>query len=649
MRDACYGSGRHYHAAKLEDFRVQMRQFPWVLALALVLTGCGPRQTQPMTAFEGRLADWAREILADSPETASQTGVTADAAGGVYTDRLDDRSALAVEARRSAAIRRYAELRALDAQGLDQDEALTHAILSDQFAAAAAGADFNYGAFSPLGGISPYVLNQMDSAFITLPTFLDDRHAVTDAQSAEAYLTRLRAVADAIDQETQRARADAALGVRPPGFIMDTVAAMLEAVLRDPPVAQIYVTGFRRKLDALAAREQDPQRRAAIERDNLVLAARAEAIVRDHVLPAHQRALAFVRADRSNASDAPSVARLPRGEDFYAAALKIETTTDLSPAEIHRIGLTRVASLNRELDVALRRLGLTEGPIGQRLSQLTADPRYQYENSDAGRAQLIADVQARVSRMRERAPQWFGRLPRAPLEVRRVPTFAEAGSPGAYYNPPSLDGSQPGVYFINMRSLAEMTRIDLPTQDFHEAVPGHHFQIALALELTDSPLLRRLISFNAFAEGWALYAEQLADEQGFYENDPAGRVGYLRWQLWRAARLVVDTGLHAQNWSRQRAIDYLIQTTGDVPALIATEVDRYIVWPGQACGYELGRREIARLREAAQTELGPDFDLRGFHDAVLLKGEVPLPVLETLVRDWIPEQRRLAERERRRR
>ncbi|MGQ0532729.1 MAG: DUF885 domain-containing protein [Caulobacteraceae bacterium] len=630
----------------------EMRPFRWAFALALGLTlaaACGPRQARPMTAFEGKLGDWAREILADSPETASQAGVSADAAGGIYTDRLDDRSALAVEARRSAALRRYAELRALDASRLDDADALTHAVLSDQFANAAEGAAFNYGSFSSLGGSQPYVLNQMDSAFITLPTFLDDRHAVTDAQSAEAYLTRLRSVAVAIDQETERARADAALGIRPPGFIMDTVASMLEGVLRDPPSAQIYVTSFRRKLDAIAAREQNPQRRAAIERDNSVLAARAEAIVRDHVLPAHQRALAFVRVDRAHADDAASVSRLPRGAEFYAAALKIETTTDLTPDQIHRTGRTRVEALNRELDIALRRLGFTEGPVGQRLSQLTADPRYQYEDSDAGRAQLIADVQRRVNRVLERAPQWFGRLPQARLEVRRVPAFAEAGSPGAYYNPPSLDGSQPGVYFINMRSLAEMTRIDLPTQDYHEAVPGHHFQIALAQELTDTPLLRRLISFNAYSEGWALYAEQLADEQGFYEGDPVGRIGYLRWQLWRAARLVVDTGLHAQNWTRQQAIDYLLQTTGDVPAVIATEVDRYIVWPGQACGYELGRREIVRLREAAQTELGPDFDLRGFHDAVLLHGEAPLPVLDTLVRDWIPEQRRLAERERRRR
>jgi uncharacterized protein (DUF885 family) len=297
----------------------------------------------------------------------------------------------------------------------------------------------------------------------------------------------------------------------------------------------------------------------------------------------------------------------------------------------------------------LRRVGLTEGPVGQRLSQLTADPRYAYPETDEGRAQLIADVEARVARVMARAPQWFGALPQASLEVRRVPEFAEAGSPGAYYYPPALDGSTPGIYYINLRSLSEMTRIDLPTQDFHEAVPGHHFQTALAQEQTDTPLLRRLIIFNAYSEGWGLYAEELADEQGLHEGDPIGRIGYLRWQLWRAARLVVDTGLHAQNWSRQRAIEYMSATTGDAPGVVITEVDRYIVWPGQACGYEIGRREISRLREHARNVLGADFDLRGFHDAVLLSGETPLSVLDQVVRDWIPEQRRAAERERRRR
>lgn len=622
-----------------------MKPMHW--ALALILTGlaaCGPRQAAPLTAFDGRLNDWARELLADSPELAAQAGVSEADAGGAYNARLDDRSSRAFEARRSAALRRFTELRGLDTASIRDEDRLTYEILEAQFTNTAEAAAFDFGNFSALGGIQPYVLNQLDSAFITLPSFLDERHPVANRADAEAYLSRLRAVADAIDQETERARADAQEGVRPPGFIMDTVAQMLQGVLQQPAMAQPYITSFRRKLDALTAAAPEAQR-PELERRHLALLARAELIMRDNVLPAHARQLAFVRADRANASDAPSVSRLPRGGEFYAAALRVETTTNLTPDEIHTIGLQRVAALTQQLDIALRRVGQTQGPVGARLTQMTADPRYAYEDSDEGRAQLIADVQTRVSRVMERAPQWFGRLPRAPMEVRRVPVFAEAGAPGAYYSPPSLDGAQPGVYYINLRNLGEMTRIDLPTQDFHEAVPGHHFQIALAQEITDAPLLTRLISFNAYSEGWGLYAEELADELGFYDSDPVGRIGYLRWQLWRAARLVVDTGLHAKDWSRQQAIDYLLQTTGDAPGVIATEVDRYIVWPGQACSYELGRREISRLRELARNELGPDFDLRGFHDTVLLHGEVPLSVLEGLVREWIPEQRRTGRRD----
>lgn len=613
-----------------------------------VLAACGPQRPPPVGAFEGRLSDWTRQILQDSPELASQAGVTEAEAGGRYANRLDDRSTLAGETRRAAAIRRYAELRAINHTTLSAEDQFTYAVLDAQFERAADGAVFPYGNFTPLGGVSPYVLNQMDSAFLTLPSFLAERQPVQTPQDAEDYLARLGEVAAALDQETQRARDDAALGVRPPQFIMDETVSLLESTLSLSPQAQPYFTDFSAKLTALAQAERDPARRQEIEQRNLRYLARAEQIIRDSIIPAHQRAALFLRGDRQNAVDVAGVSHLPQGQDYYLAALHIETTTSLTPDQIHEIGLARVTELSRELDVALRRVGLTQGTVGQRLSQMTADPRYQYPATDEGRAELMRDVQTRISAVLQRAPQWFGRLPTARLEVRRVPVLAEASQPGAYYSPPSLDGRQPGIYYINLRDLAEMTRIDLPTQDFHEAVPGHHFQIALAQEQTGMPLLRRLMSFNAYSEGWALYAEQLADENGFYDGDPVGRIGYLRWQLWRAARLVVDTGLHAKNWDRQQAIDYLVATTGDAPGVIATEVDRYVTWPGQACGYELGRREIARLREMARNELGPDFDLRGFHDTVLLHGEVPLESLDGLVQDWIPQQRRLAERERRR-
>lgn len=618
-------------------------------ALGLALLACGGRNAPPVSAFQGRVSDWTREILADDPELAAQAGAAPEQAGGPYQHRLNDRSAAAVDARRGAALRRLSELRALDASRLEADETLTHDVLASQFEAAAAAATFEYGDFSQLGGVRPYVLNQLDAAFITLPEFLERRHPVASLDDARDYLRRLEAVAASIDAETERALADAGLGVRPPTFIIDATLAQLDQIAATPALQQTYVTNLRTKLAALVAAEAEGQARETMNARALSLEAQAEIIVRDRIIPAHQRAAAALRQIRINATDEAGVWRLPNGADYYAAALRIATTTALSPDEIHRIGTNRVEALSEQLDIALRRVGLTEGPVGARLAQLTADPRHAYEDSDAGRAQLIADVQARIDRVMAQAPQWFAALPQAPLEVRRVPPEQEAGQPGASYSSPSLDGATPGVYYINLRNLGEMTRIDLPTQDYHEAVPGHHFQVALVQEQADTPLLRRVITFDAYGEGWGLYAEEFADEVGLFDGDAIGRIGYLRWQLWRAARLVVDTGLHAQRWSRQQAIDYLIAVTGDAPGTIATEVDRYVAWPGQACSYEIGRRELARLREHARTQLGPDFDLRAFHDVVLLNGETPLPVLAQLVEDWIPEQRRLAERERRRR
>ncbi|MBL8548540.1 MAG: DUF885 domain-containing protein [Hyphomonadaceae bacterium] len=615
---------------------VRTRWMSALLALALVACGGGD-QKAPVSAFSGRVQDWTAEILRDSPELAARAGVS-EAIAGSYRDRLSDRSIAADELRRTAALRRLVEIRGFDRAALSPAEARTYSILASQFADAAAVADFRYGDFHPLDGARPYVLDQQESAFIELPDFLDVRHPIANLADAEAYLRRLQATAVAIDAETARARRDAGDGTVPPDFIIDRTLALLDQGIAAPVGARVYLTSLRRKLDALWPAPAEGQPLSADRRRANALYQRAEQIVGGRIVPAEQRAAAYLRSLRAQASHDAGVWRLPDGAAYYAALLRFNTTTALTPDQIHAIGLNRVRSLNADADIALRRIGLTEGSVGQRLAQLTADPRYAYPDTDEGRAQLIADARARIDAIMSRANQWFGRLPRAKLDVRRVPRAAEAASAGAYYEAPSLDGSQPGVYYINLRSLSEMTRIDLPTQDFHEGAPGHHFQTALAQEQTELPLLRRLMSFPAYSEGWALYAEQLADENGLYENDHIGRIGYLRWQLWRAARLVVDTGLHAKRWSREQAIEYLAATTGDALPVIVTEVERYAASPGQACAYELGRREIARLRDEARRARGTAFELRAFHDVVLLSGEVPLPVLDEIVTGWVAQR-----------
>lgn len=611
-----------------------------VFALSLALVACSPPARDPApNAFDGAVADWTREILAESPELATARAAPESAAGR-YRDRLDDRSPEAEERRRTAAIRREVELRAFRAGDLSPEQQLTHAVLRAQFANAAALAEYEFGTLDPLGGHAPYVLDQQASAFLTLPDFFDSRVTIEDLGDADDYLARLRQVAPALDGETQRSRNDADAGIIPPDFIIDRTLQLIERIISTPLQQQVYLAAFRRKLDAVApppapATQPSPERRRAEALYTL-----AEAVVRDRIIPAHQRAAIWLRALRARAPHEAGVWRLPGGAAYYRAALRAQTTTDLSPEEIHRIGLARVAELTAETDRALRSLGLTEGTVGQRLSILTRDPRHQYPNTEEGRAALLADIQARVDAIMRRAPDWFDSLPRARLEVRRVPAVNEASSSGAYYEAPALDGSLPGVYYVNLRNMAEMTKIDVPTQDYHEAVPGHHFQIALAQEREGLPLLRRLMGFNAYAEGWGLYAEQLVDENNLYADDPIGRIGFLRWQLWRAARLVVDTGIHAKRWSREQAIDYIVATTGDAPGVAVSEVERYVAWPGQACGYELGRREIVRLREQARRALGRRFDLASFHDVVLLGGEVPLTVLAAEIESWIARRAR---------
>ncbi|MDX2233941.1 MAG: DUF885 domain-containing protein [Hyphomonadaceae bacterium] len=617
------------------------------LSVVLFLVACGPKAPAPTDAFDGFVADATRDLVADSPELATRAGLSADIAGAGFAARLDDRSREAVERRRATALRLDAQMRGFDAAEMTPEQAVTHAVLTRQFADAAGGARFSYGRFD-IEGFSPYVLNQLDSAFLTLPDFLDARHRIDSLRDAVDYVARLRAAADAIDAETERARADAAAGVIPPDFVIDRTLAALDAMNAAPPAAWTYVTALQRKLEALtgplAPPPPDAKTPPAPPSQDVVraraLLAQAERIVATQILPAHLRAAAFLRSVRPRAVHDAGVMRLPDGAAFYAAALAQQTTTALQPDRIHALGLERVAALTAELDGALRAQALTEGTPGARLAALTADPLFQYPDSDEGRAQLLADVEARIARVMTVAVNQFGVLPKAKLEVRRVPVPLEAAQSGAYYEAPSLDGTQPGVYYINLRSLAEMTKIDLPTQDYHEGAPGHHFQIALAQEQDGLPLIRRLTGATAYAEGWGLYAEQVADEMGLYETDPIGRIGYLRWQLWRAARLVVDTGLHAKGWSREEAIAYLIAVTGDAPGVAASEVERYAVWPGQACSYEIGRLEIERLREKARRALGTKFELKGFHDVVLLNGAVPLPVLETLVDGWIAREGR---------
>jgi uncharacterized protein (DUF885 family) len=324
--------------------------------------------------------------------------------------------------------------------------------------------------------------------------------------------------------------------------------------------------------------------------------------------------------------------RLPDGEAIYAEALHQATTTNFTPAEVHQMGLDQVADISRQLDTILKSQGYGSGTVGERLAALNREPSQLYADSDASRAALLAYLNGLVKDMYTRLPRAFETLPNQPLEIRRVPVNIQDGASNGYYYPAALDGSRPAIYFINLKNMADWPKFSLPTLSYHEGVPGHHLQISIAQESKDIPMLRKIGFFSAYSEGWALYAEQLADELGAYATDPLGRAGYLQSFLFRAARLVVDTGINARRWSREQATEYMVSTTGYSRPRSQREIERYCTSIGQACSYKVGHTAWIRAREEAKKTLGPKFDLKRFHE-VLREGAMPLSILERRIRE----------------
>jgi uncharacterized protein (DUF885 family) len=366
-------------------------------------------------------------------------------------------------------------------------------------------------------------------------------------------------------------------------------------------------------------------------------AKQAEQIARDKVRPALNRQFDELTADRQHATGDAGVWKLPDGDAYYAWALSAGTTTHMTPDEIHQMGQEQLQQLQGEMDGILRSLGLTQGTVGDRMSALASDKKYQFPEGDPGRAQILAYLEGRIADMRTRLPRAFATLVSGRLEIKRLPPEVEPGAPGAYGGPGTIDGKVPGRFWINLHTTDRHTRFSLPTLAYHESIPGHVWQGEYTFKL---PLARSLLAFNAYTEGWALYAEQLADELGVYKDDPVGRLGYLQSIAFRACRLVVDTGLHSKHWTRQKAIEWFATSNGSGLEEVTSEVDRYCAWPGQACGYKVGHSEINRLRTQARSELGNRFDLRLFDDAVVKGGDVPLVVLARNIDAFIKKQPR---------
>ncbi len=572
-----------------------------------------------LTAVIDRIA---QEQLLSSPELLTMLGMD-KGPGAAMKSRLDDRSQAKMDADKAKFLASMTALNAVDREALSPRFKVYHDTVKFFGDKAVEGYNFPYGGgFFP----SPYTVSQLGGAYQSVPDFLDNQHSIDTAEDAEAYLSRLSALATAFDQETARMQAEFGVGAVPPDFVIQRATGQMGTILNADPATLTLVASV--------------VRRTAEKGLPGAWGERALAIVNGEVLPALTRQRDALAAQLPTASHDAGCWRLPNGEAYYDYGLKFYTTSSLNGQEIHDMGLEQVAELSARADVLLRAQGLTQGTVGERIASIASHvPGQVYPNTDAAKEQLLADLNAQMATVMARMPEYFGRLPSSACDIRRVPKEIEAGAPGGYYQSPSLDGSRPGAYYINLRDTAEWPRFTLPTLTYHEAVPGHHFQIALQQEKADTPLLLKVLGFSAYSEGWGLYSEQLADEIGMYENDPWGRIGCLQSLMFRAARLVVDSGLHHKRWSREQGIRYMVETLGDQESSIATEVERYAVWPGQASSYKVGHTTWVRLREEAKATLGDRFDIKGFHDTGLDAGGVPLTVLERVIGDWVASRR----------
>jgi uncharacterized protein (DUF885 family) len=479
---------------------------------------------------------------------------------------------------------------------------------------------------TPFGGFEgypiPYTLTQLTGSYQDVPDFLDSTHPVQTTADAEAYLARMTAMAENIDHEVARSRAEAAMGVIPQSFIIAKTLTQTRAAHAD---------AGRHNESGMAATLARKAQAAGLSGD---WRARAGAVAAGPIAMALSRQIALLEELAPRSGTEAGVSRLPQGREFYQTCLRYHTSTALTPEEAHQRGLEEVRDYESRLDPLLRAQGLSTGSVGARLTALSQRPDQLWPNTDEGRAAMLEFCNRTNDAVRPLLARWFNNPPAAPLEIRRVPPAIEVGAPRGYAQRGSLDGSRPGAFYINLRDTTVWPRFAIPTFVYHEGIPGHVYQGAVVLGSRTIPLLHRTMGTAAYGEGWALYAEQVADEMGLYDSEPLGRIGYLQAALYRAVRVVVDTGMHALGWSRERALAYMIDTSGLAPGAAENEIDRYIVWPGQATSYKLGHSEIVRARTAAQASMGARFDIKGFHDVVLNDGSVPLEVLARNVAAW---------------
>ena len=472
-----------------------------------------------------------------------------------------------------------------------------------------------------------FPVNQMFGIQNGFPSFMESTHQVHSVRDAQDYVSRLNAVGTQFDQVLEGLRHRQELGIHPPQFVITKVLEEMRNFVDTPAEENILMVALMDKMKE-AGLPEDEQKRIALE---------AREAIEITAYPAYGRLIDYFEALDVEVEGNYGAWSLPDGDEYYRLALRLFTTTDYTPEFIHQMGLAEIDRIQAEILAILESEGWeVSSGFSAAIEEMSENPMFYYSDSGEGRDQILADYQAMIDEISEGLEPYFDVMPESGVEVQRVPEFKQKTSPGGYYNPPAMDGSRPGVFYANLYDIKATPKYSMRTLAYHEAIPGHHFQLAIQQQQDDLPFFRRLVPFTAYAEGWALYAEQLAWELGF-QQDPYDNIGRLQAELFRAVRLVVDTGIHAMRWSREEAIDYMLANTGMPESDVVAEIERYFIIPGQATAYKVGMSKILELRELARTELGDKFDIRDFHNVVLTNGSVPLDILEELVRQYIAD------------
>lgn len=603
------------------------RVFGWlgiaIVSLLLIVTALGLHTwyAKPLSVNWFYTKVFAGFAL-DNPELLTQLRILEQVGLRGHNAKLSDSSPAETERQFAKLKANYETLKRYDSSGYSGQDRLSYDVLEYFLGIQVRGEPWKY---------HNYPVNQMFGIQSALPNLLTESQQVSDATDAEYYLARMALFPKKMDEVIESLQVREAKKIIPPKFVVEKSAGQIKAFMAPTPANNALVLGLKNKLSKIPADKMDQPTRDALLK-------RAEESVMANVLPAYTKLATYLKSLSTKALENNGVWALPDGEKFYNYQIESMTTTKMKGDDIHALGLSEVARIGADMDAILEAEGYKQATRAERLAALSKAPSQLYPNTDDGRAQILKDYTAIIDEINSKLDPLFGIKPKAKVSVERVPTFTEQGAPFAYYNPPAMDGSKPGIFYANLRKPDEIAKFTMRTLAYHEAIPGHHLQIAIAQELKGLPIFRNVVPFTAYAEGWALYAEQLAWENGLQKN-PLDNLGRLQAEMFRAVRLVVDTGIHAKRWTREQAIEYMIANTGMLEDEVIGEIERYFVAPGQALAYKIGMIKILALREKAKAALGQNFDLRDFHDTVLKNGSLPLEILERVVNTYISEKK----------